>query len=198
MNFDSLPEQWRAGNAEITSPQLREEALVRVCRIVEKTNATILVRDLIETAAAIAVIPFFGIMALALQSPVSRIGSAIIFFWGIFVVYRLHHARMSGRTRNHDLSLLEYYRQEARSVSRQIAMLRSVLWWYLAPCMIGVNLVYFGQSKSLAASGFYFAVTLVGSAGIWWFNQHTVRKRFLPLQSEIAALLNELNETPNE
>ncbi len=198
MNFDSLPGQWRTTNAEVVSPQLREEALVSLCRTVERTNATVLVRDIIETAAAIAVVPFFGVLALTVPSGISRVGSAIIFFWGMFVVYRLHHTRMSGQAKKNDLSIRGYYEQEARSVARQIAMLRSVLWWYLAPCMVGVNLVFFGQSDSLAASGVYFAVTLLVSAGIWWFNQHIVRKRFLPLQNEITALINELNETSIE
>ena len=88
--------------------------------------------------------------------------------------------------------------RETRSIDQQIEMLRSVLWWYLLPAFVGVNLVLIGFSSSLLAPAMYFVAVLVLYTGIWWWNQRAVINDLLPVREKIGALLHELNEIPDE
>lgn len=198
MTFDDLREQWQESNAQATNQQLREEALVRVCRGAERIKAKVLSRDIIETVAAIGAFLFFGIAIFNMPSLMARIGTAIILVWCVQVVWRLHHTRLKGRMTKIDLTVCQYYQREVEDVERQIAMLRNILWWYVLPGFVGVNLVFSGLSASLLVSGVYFVVTLLFCGGVVWLNHRAVRITFLPLRKEINALLDELNETPSE
>ncbi len=198
MTFDDLREQWQESNAQIARQRSRELALVSVCRTVEKTNLTILRRDIIETVAAVVVIFFFGIAMFSLPSWTAVAGAALIVVWAVFIIYKMNRTRMKNRTRDIDLSVREYYEGEAESIDQQIEMLRSVLWWYLLPAFVGVNLVFIGLSSSLLAPAMYFVAVLVLYTYIWWLNQRAVVKDLLPVREKIGALLHELNETPDE
>ena len=198
MTFDDLREQWQESNARIASQRKRELALVSVCRTVEKTNLAILRRDIIETIASVVVIIFFGIAMFSLPSWTAVAGAALIVVWAVFIIYKMNRTRMKNRTRDIDLSVREYYEGEAESIDQQIEMLRSVLWWYLLPAFVGVNLVFIGLSSSLLAPAMYFVAVLVLYTGIWWLNQRAVINDLLPVREKIGALLHELNETPDE
>jgi len=88
--------------------------------------------------------------------------------------------------------------RETGSMDQQIEMLRSVLWWYLLPAFVGVNLVFIDLSSSLLAPAMYFVAVLVLYTGIWWWNQRAVINDLLPVREKIGTLLHELNETPDE
>ena len=110
----------------------------------------------------------------------------------------MNSTRMKNRTKDIGLSVREYYEREVRSVDQQIELIRGVLWWYILPGFVGANLVYFGASPSLLASGAYFVATLLFCVGVWWWNQRAVDKDLLPVREEIGALLDGLNEIPSE
>lgn len=198
MTFDDLREQWQESNARSASQRKRELALVSVCRTVEKTNLTILRRDITETVAAVVVIIFFGTAMFSMRSWTAVAGAALIVVWSVFIIYKLNRTHMKNRTKDIDLSVREYFERETRSMDQQIELLRSVLCWYILPGFVGANLVFFGASSSLLASGVYFVATFLLCAGIWWLNQRAVAKDLLPVREEIGAFLDELNETPNE
>jgi hypothetical protein len=82
-----------------------------------------------------------------------------------------------------------------REVEVQIRLLRSVLWWYLAPCLIavlaigleGVNLTNQWQRLSLG-----FAIVLLVFAGIYWLNQRCARMDLEPRRQRLQQILDDL------
>ena len=60
----------------------------------------------------------------------------------------------------------EFCRIELDRLDRQIQLLRSVLWWYIAPCILGVNIMFVGMAGLGIDSLVYFIVTLLFAWGI--------------------------------
>lgn len=79
----------------------------------------------------------------------------------------------------------------------QIRLLRSVLWWYLAPIALSLFLISFDSRmfRRLHFDGRFFlmnAVTLAVFYWIWQLNQRAVRKDLEPRLRELEGTLAEL------
>ena len=53
--------------------------------------------------------------------------------WSLFIIWKLHRTRMIQRPAPLDAPVQEFCRIELDRLDRQIQLLRSVLWWYIAP-----------------------------------------------------------------
>ena len=195
MTFDELRTPWQETNCGSTSLEKREELVVRVCRRVERTGASIVRRDVIETLAAVFVILCFGRMFLTSDGVVAKIGAATVVLGAFYIVYRLYQARMDRKLSRLDDSVRDFYKTEIERLNRQIDLLRSVLWWYISPIMVGVNLMYFGVNGIGIGSIGYLIFTLFFGWGIYWLNQNAAVKTLVPLRNELEGLLKELGET---
>lgn len=195
MTFDELRTPWQETNCGSTSLEKREELVVRVCRRVERTGASIVRRDVIETLAAVFVILCFGGMFLTIDGVVAKIGAATVVLGAFYIVYRLYQARMDRKLSRLDDSVRDFYKTEIERLNRQIDLLRSVLWWYISPLMVGANLIFFGVNGIGIGSIGYLIFTLFFGWGIYWLNQNAVVKTLVPLRNELEGLLKELGET---
>ena len=196
MTFDDLATAWKEQNDRPLSAADREAMVARVCRRVERLGGAVVRRDLVETIAAAFVIVFFGryVYAAPADYVVSKSGAALLVCWGVFIVYKMHRTRTVQRPASPDAPVREFCRIELGRLDRQIRLLRGVLWWYIAPCVIGVNVMFVGMSGFGMASLVYCGATLLLGWGIYLLNLRAVAKDVVPARNELASLLGQLDD----
>ena len=195
MTFDDLRSSWQENNEESMSAEQREEIVARVCRRVERLGSSICRRDVIETIASVAAVFFFTRFFLRSDVPVAKIGAAIVVAWAVFIIYKLHRTRLVQKRTCLDASVREFCKTEMERLDRQIRLVRSVLWWYIIPPVIGVNLLFFGVTGFGTAAVAYCIVTVLLGWGIYLLNQRAVSKSLVPARDELSDLLHEMNGT---
>lgn len=146
-------------------------------------------RDIVETVAAMIVIIIFGRFAWYMASPVARAGATLTILWGIFVVVHLHRTRGRIRPPDPSLPMIAYCRRALDRVDAQIALLRSVLWWYILPPLISCNLGFAGLAGLGVRSLVYAASSVALGVFVYWLNQRAVKKTLLPLREELELCL---------
>ena len=94
-------------------------------------------------------------------------------------------------------NLTDHLRDSIASVRHQVRLLRSVLWWYLAPLALSVMLI---QVDAAISGRVHFDGKLLLSSlaavivffGVWKLNQRTVRTDLEPRLHELEKTLAEL------
>lgn len=94
-------------------------------------------------------------------------------------------------------SLSEHLRESIASVRHQVRLLRSVLWWYLAPLALSLMLIHVDGAKSgrVHFDGRLLFSSVVAVAvffGVWKLNQRVVRTDLEPRLREFEKMLTEL------
>lgn len=152
-------------------------------------------RDWREVVAGI--VAGIVIAPAAFRGPVlARVGAWLVLVGLVLVMWRLYRARRIGLRGATDLSLsvAEALRAEVRRLDVQIALLRSVWWWYVGPVSIGVVLLMAGlRGRSWFTLGYTLVVVLLAWA-IIALNLRVVRRDLRPRRDELNALLSELGE----
>jgi hypothetical protein len=195
MIFDDLPAAWQRTSPPPLSLEDREAAVARVCRRVERLSGVVVRRDAIETIAAVVVIIIFGqyLYLAPAGQVISKVGAGFLIGWSLFIIYNLHRTRT--KPASLDAPVREFCRTELGRLDRQIQLLRSVLWWYIAPCMLGVNVMFVGMAGLSIASLVYCIATLLLAWGLYVLNQRAVAKELMPARNELAGLLSQLEDT---
>lgn len=196
MRFDDLAPSWQETNRADATSSRREELIATTCRRVERLWATVLRRDLVETAAALLGLYVVTGMLWRFEGFVPRLGAAVVIVSTIFVMFRLHRSRLLRPASKIDASVRDFCRVELDRVNDQIALLRSVAWWYVSPILLGVNLVFAGVAGFGLASLTYLLATLLLGWGIHALNQRAVRKGLIPVREQIESLQRELEQDP--
>lgn len=163
---------------------------------VAKLHAQVRRRDLREAAAALAVIVIFTRLLWIVRNTTARVGAGILIASAVMIVGRLYAARRRDAPRPVGLPVAEFCRAELAAVNAQIRLLRSVAWWYIAPVIVGANLVVAGLSRSAIGTVVYLAVTLAMGAVIYRLNQRAVARRLVPLRLALERSLGELQDDP--
>jgi hypothetical protein len=192
MNLDELGEEWRATNEVAATKDQRDQLIATTCRRVERFWGRIFRRDMIETIAAVFVIIIFGPIMTRPDRVIASIGAGILVFWALFIIWKLHRARTVQQPAPLDAPVREFCRIELDRLDRQIQLLRSVLWWYIAPCIIGVNIVFIGMGGSRNESLVYGISTLLLAWGLYALNMSAIAKQLVPPRNELANLLSQL------
>ena len=195
MTFDDLRTPWQETNGGATSPQRREELVAHVCRRVERLGAAVVRRDVIETVAAgFVVIAFTPLFFVEFGSVLVKLGAATVIASAFYIVYRLHRTRADWTRSSLDASVREFCRVEMHRLDRQVELLRSVLWWYISPAIIGVNLVVLGIDGVGWFSVAYGLATLLFAWWVYHINQKAVDQTLIPVRNQLAGMLEELGE----
>lgn len=120
---------------------------------------------------------------------ISRIGAGIMVAGLVFIAVKLARARQIGSTVDFSLSVMDALRAELRRVDAQIVLLESVLWWYVAPVMIGAVMMVAGNRGAVVFTWIY----ALAVGGIAWaivaMNARAARRTLHPKRAELAALL---------
>jgi hypothetical protein len=126
----------------------------------------------------------------------ARVGAWMVLAGLVLVMWRLYRARrIGGRgATDRSLSVAEALRAEGRRLDAQIALLESVLWWYVAPLSIGVVLLTVGLRGTSWFTLAYSVVVALVAWGVVALNLRVVRRDLRPKRAELNALLSELGD----
>jgi hypothetical protein len=191
MNDDALKKLWQEQKIESGPfpPDREQIALVR--RKMKKFARGIFWRDMRELGAGIFVVLFFVHALFHIHAALAQAGCWIVILSAIFIDAKLIHARRRVPAPNPAASLRETLRTEIQRVEVQIRLLRSVLWWYLLPLIVGADLFFVGCNRDPVDDAVYLSTTAAVSAFIYWLNQYAVKKHLVPMKTELETLLDE-------
>ncbi|MGQ0635476.1 MAG: hypothetical protein ACT4QC_12750 [Planctomycetaceae bacterium] len=198
MNLDDLGREWRATNEVAATQEQRDRLIAVTCRRVERFWGQIVRRDLIETVVAVVLIFVFGRMVISLDDLISKVGAGIVLLCCVFIIWKLHRARTVQRPAPIDAPVRDFCRIELDRLDRQIRLLGGVLWWYIAPILVGADLVYVGSSGLGIDSLFYVLFTVLLGWFILAMNRLTVTGQLKPLHEEVAGVLSQLEGTRSD
>ncbi len=154
----------------------------------QELELTVYRRDLREIVAALLAIGMFAAFwPIYRSSPVAIAGVAIIMLGGLVIIYVLLRAQKPSSL-PFDVSVVEYCRGRLAWLERQIRLMQTVAWWYMAPMAGGSLLFEWGLAgRSAPAFGVAALVTLAVSIIIIYLNKYAVRQSLQPVRDELRA-----------
>ncbi len=191
MTNDELKDIWtrQSGATAIVTP----EKVWRLAKASERFEHTIFWRNAREW---IATVVLEGLLLWSILSrptvPWLLVGAAVLVCWPMTYATLLRRKRPDP-----DLSrrVSEHLRDSIASVQQQIALLRSVLWWYLTPCVLAILLIFVDLrqwERGFIHNVVAFGVGIFLYVGIWLLNQRAVRKDLEPRLRRLQEALAEL------
>ena len=196
MDWKQIRQQWQTAS-DAAGPDV---AMVELQQRDRTLRAQLRRRDWLETGVALLVAPVFAVAAWFAGS---RDAWWVMFFcvfltlWCVFVPWRLWRARRNLPTPSHDLTLIDYLRQEHAAMIGQARMLERIWVWYLAPCafgVIGLNVSAMGWTPGVLV---YVAIVLAFCLAVARLNHLAARTRFRAHAESIEQQIVKLT-TENE
>jgi hypothetical protein len=200
MNFEELQKAWQSQDSR---PQLTLDANLLVKEVEHNRKhfvRTIFWRDVREVGTALVLAPIFFLVWLEvgdwpwLMPPLACLGVAAFMLGDRWVQRKRKPAAMDPLRTCINASLLQ--------VNHQIWLLKNVLWWYLLPLGISVEIVFVFAAWRLWSAGLGLQWISVGNVlglillywGIYWLNKYAVRKALEPRRQELESLLAGLDK----
>jgi len=138
---------------------------------------------------AVVAVPFV-IYIFTTPNFVVRIGYLIIIGGMLFASWKSIRRRRSLPQPIADAPVMEWLRYDLAKVRQHANDSRTLLWWYLLPFLIGMNVSTWGMKVDLLTVKIPMTVLVALIAGVtYWLNQRVWRKQWLPMQQELEALL---------
>jgi len=198
MELDRLKKTWQNRPMDAFPERPVDEWAFSIKARLKKLNRLVFWRDIREIGLSLVLILFFGKLIWTARSTMSRVGAAVIVAGLILVIAKMRGARKKMRKCGSDANLIEFFSAERDGLDAQIRLLRSVLWWYIGPLILGVNLFFFGARGLSLASLVYLIATLILAVFIYRLNLMAVQKKILPLREELNRLLYDLEAGLND
>lgn len=151
-------------------------------------------RNALEIIVSLFLILQFGWFLLTLPQTLGKVGAAIIIANCILVIFRLIYASKINVIENAALEINQHLKDSLQQVRKQIALLNTVLWWYLLPFFIGVICFYYSFPVSFLGKGIYTLLIIALYYYIYYLNKRVVSKTLKPLEGSIVKALEELAE----
>lgn len=202
MNFEDFQKSWQLQDSGKKITINADVLLNEVRRNQKQFRWIILTRDMIEVAVAAVLVPYFIIAGLRISWTLHLCAVGCFVVGAYFLIDRRRQRRKTPDL--HD-SLKDCAATSLAEVCHQIWLLKNILWWYLLPIFVPI-MVFFGWIawrgpapigvKILHLLPATISVVLV-YAGIYWLNQHAVKKQLNPRKQELEKLLNELGSEYN-
>ena len=193
MNASDSEQIWKQQEAVVLSPEKVARITASVREIDRDFRRKIWWRDVRVIGAALVVA---GFSALVGQTWFRWISVACALFVGGVLIW----SRLVLRHAPDNSNVIARLHAMIRETEMQIKLLRSILWWYLLPCVIGMVALgldhsrRFGFSKPSPSFQLTFWSTAIGLCVVgYWLNQRTVRKFLEPRRARLQQKLAELN-----
>jgi small-conductance mechanosensitive channel len=167
---NSVQEIWQSQPVEVTKMSV-EELRRRAGRFERKIRW----RNIREYVASLIAAGLMGYFYITAHDVASRVTFALFIAAMLWIVIALHRMGSARRT-PHDVDTLttqQFYRAE---LERQLAVVKNVWWWYLAPMvpgMIGCSVSYIMKphhAATWAGLAFMNALFIVSFYGVWKLN----------------------------
>ncbi len=147
MSLEDLKREWRNEMDRSISSSELEDLLDSVQRRYGGMERSIHGRDVREILAAVFVVGAFAAMwPLYRSAPVAILGVALICLGAALIIYVLMSARKP-EPLSFDASVLDFSRNRLAWLDGQIRLLRTVVWWYVAPLSAGCLLLNWGIAR---------------------------------------------------
>jgi hypothetical protein len=193
MSLEDLKREWRSEmDSSISSAELNE-LLDLVQQRCAGTERHVHGRDVREVLAALFVVGAFAAMwPIYRSSPVAVFGVTLIVLGAALIVYVLMSSRTPTALSFH-ASVLEFSRNRLAWLDRQIRLLQTVVWWYVAPLSIGCLLLVWGiTGGAWLVFGLQALLVLAVGVGVVLLNQWTVRQYLQPVRDDLVRLIEAL------
>jgi hypothetical protein len=205
MTYNELQKTWQkdtsASRLTIDSNTLFRE----VKRNKESFESAIFWRDFREVAVAIIMVGVFIYRAVKVNDKMWEAGSFVVLavmclYVAAFFPVDRHIQRK--KVAKYTDSLRACIESSLMQVEHQIWLLKNVFWLYLLPLGAGIALFFIVVGWSLfkvLPAARVLSVCLASTSlvalvfwGVYWLNQHAVRKELIPRKQELEALLRNL------
>jgi hypothetical protein len=190
MTDPELKQLWQHQKLSAPPPVPGPDLVREMERRMRKFDRTIFWRDARELGACGVLMLWFGLALFRQTTALTRAGNGIIVASCVVIATGILSARRAQRSFLNPRPVRDFLRGERAKVSRQIRLLRTVLWWYILPLFCGAALSVLGEP--VGAWGKALAVAALVPVGwfVHWLNQQAVRRSLMPLQSELDSTLN--------
>jgi hypothetical protein len=194
MTNEDLKNIWAQQSTGNRSILIAPESVWRLARQSQRFESTIFWRNVREWAATVFVSGIF--LFYAFSRPTIHwlpVVAAILAFLPMTYLAIFSRKRPMWETSR---SLTDHLRDSIASVRCQIRLLRSVLWWYLAPLALGLLLIQVDAATSgrVDFDGKLLLSSLATIAvlfGVWKLNQRAARTDLEPRLHELEKTLAE-------
>lgn len=195
MNDDEMKKLWN--QQEFVPPHgLPDNELVaEMKKKMRQFDQDLMWRDVREVFACVLVFSLASFAMTYYPAPLCRAGSLVTMLSCIFIAWKLLSARRALPDAPKSASTNDFMHAEIENVSRQIQLLKSVLWWYLLPLFVGCELFQIGLSRKDNIGELVLLSVIVAAvfAFVYWANLYAVRKSLLPLKQELGHALDPEN-----
>jgi len=191
MSWKDLQDQWRHTAVTPLTTSVVQDTLHRA----QRTRRQILWRDSAETIAALALVPIvFGWLRDAVHAHIwlTEASATLLLAWLFYVPWRLWRARRLLPRNDPGLPLQRYLELQKQAMLAQARMLEQVVWWYIAPCMLGIAGVTVGRHGLTRDVFIYLAVVLALCVVIERLNKRTAKHKLRRRAADIEATCREL------
>ncbi len=188
---DELREIW--SSQPLCGDVKGEEIMEMVQRKIRHFDRAIALRNLLECIAAVVVAVFFAWSAFRMPNAVMKTGSIVVAAGAVWIVYYLLRHGQAAPGADPSQELAGYTRDLVDRYDRQIRLLKSVKYWYLAPMYAGLLILSAGRlvDAKEGSRGWWDlaepAIVTSVFAAVWWLNEVVAVGR---LSSERARLLS--------
>jgi hypothetical protein len=191
MNDDALKKLWQEQKIQSEPLPSDSEQIAQMKQKMKTFDKHIFWRDVREVGVCILILPIFVLFLLHSPTVLAQVGCWIVILSALFIAGRLIHARRRVPAASPTATLRETLRTEIEKVEVQIRLLRSVLWWYVLPIIIGADLFFVGVNRKPVDDAVYLSVTAALSAFLYWINLRAVKTYLLPMKKELEAALDD-------
>jgi Flp pilus assembly protein TadB len=191
MSWKDLQDQWKRTAVTPLPASTVQDTLRRAQRL----RRGILWRDGMETVVALALVPcVFGWLRDAVHARVwlTMASALLLLAWLFYVPWRLWRARRLLPGNDPSLPLQHYLERQKRAMLAQARMLEQIVWWYIAPCALGVAGVTVGNHGLTRGVLIYLAVVLVFCVAVERLNKRAAKHNFRRRAADIDATFREL------
>jgi CubicO group peptidase (beta-lactamase class C family) len=203
---DKFQQAWQAQTSATRVTADAGLLLQEVRRNQRNFSAGIYSRDVREVVVGLVMIPVWFFLGIAGSLPWTwwLTVPALVWMIGFMLVYRKRYVPKPSEP---DEPLIGCVKNSLTEVEAQIWLLRNVFWWYLLPPSLSISAFFIQVGLSLRAGGWLLVVgnvvllelfVAVLYGGVYWLNQHAVRRQLEPRRQELLALLISLGDDAAE
>jgi len=196
MNDQELKDLWQKQKLD-AAPPVDARAQIETMRTkMSELHATLNARNVGELAACAFVIIVFSVYFFIFRYPLARIGDLIVIGGCLLASWKFIETRRRAPRPDAAAPMAHWLKQERERVHHEAELLRTVLWWYILPIGLGTNVFFWGlPNLPLAADIGFTGVATLMYVWIYRRNQTARRKKLLPVQDELEALLQQESQT---
>lgn len=187
---DELVKLWQSSPNQERVKFEKSRLMIDVQSSLDTFHKKIKYRDLTEQMAIILVSPVFIYYAFTIPFLLTKIASALIVLWGIYVFIRLRNAKKH-KPGNFAETYLQYLYETRKYLRIQKDLVDNVFYWYVLPGMVLMFLFILGPGVSGRLQKVIQAgIGIVGlGVVLTYLNKRAVKRQFIPRLDKVEALI---------